>query len=96
MAKFNITATDNFKDCFNKLSKKEQTLVERKVELLSENPSHPSLRCKRVQGKPGYFECSVNMDIRIIWRYEDGRIIILLNIGHHDVMKEYKGKTKTK
>ena len=26
---------------------------------------------------------SVNMDIRILWRYESGTIILLLEIGHH-------------
>ena len=89
MAKFKITVTENFQDNFGKLSQKEQTLVERKVELLSENPSHPSLRCKRVEGKSGYFECSVNMDIRMIWRYEAGRIIVILDIGHHDIFRKY-------
>jgi mRNA-degrading endonuclease RelE of RelBE toxin-antitoxin system len=89
MAKFNITVTETFKDNFGKLSPEEQTLVERKVELLSENPSHPSLRCKRVEGKPGYFESSANMDIRMIWRYEAGGIIAIVDIGHHDVLRKY-------
>jgi len=89
MAKFNITVTETFKDNFKKLSKEEQALAEKKVELLAETPSHPSLRSKKIRGGDGCFESSVNMDIRIIWRYEDGRIIVILNIGHHDVLKKY-------
>ena len=37
----------------------------------------------------GLFECSVNMDIRIIWYYEDGVMIILLDVGHHDILRQY-------
>ena len=32
------------------------------------------------------FEMSVNMDIRILWKYENGVIILLLDVGHHKDM----------
>ena len=32
------------------------------------------------------FECSINMDIRIIWHYEAGRMM-LLGVGHHDILE---------
>ncbi len=35
------------------------------------------------------FECSVNMDIRIIWYYEDDKLIILVDVGHHDILDQY-------
>lgn len=38
---------------------------------------------KKVQGLDNVFEMSVNMDIRILWRYENGVIILLIDIGHH-------------
>ena len=41
----------------------------------------------KIQGIDGLFECSVNMDIRILWKYEDGKIILLLEIGHHDILR---------
>ena len=28
------------------------------------------------------------MDIRIIWYYEGDKMIILVDIGHHDILKE--------
>jgi len=87
MAKFDITVTETFKDSFRRLSKEEQALVEKKVERLADNPSHPSLRSKKIRGRDGRFESSVNMDIRLIWRYEDGRIIVILNVGRHDILK---------
>lgn len=50
---------------------------------------HPSLRTKRIQGIDRLFECSVNMDIRIIWHYEGNLIIVLLDVGHHDIFRQY-------
>ena len=52
------------------LNAQEKKQLKNKLELLAENPSHPSLRTKRIQGTTDLFECSVNMDIRIIWYYE--------------------------
>ncbi len=34
-------------------------------------------------------ECSVNMDIRILWYYENDRVILLIDIGHHDILKRF-------
>jgi mRNA-degrading endonuclease YafQ of YafQ-DinJ toxin-antitoxin module len=50
---------------------------------------HPSLRTKKIKGTDGLFECSVNMDIRIIWTYYDDEIIILLDVGLHDILQKY-------
>ena len=58
-------------------------------ELLAENPFHPSLRTKRIQGATDLFECSVNMDIRIIWYYEGDKMIIVVDVGHHDMLKQF-------
>jgi mRNA-degrading endonuclease YafQ of YafQ-DinJ toxin-antitoxin module len=60
-----------------------------KVSLLAEHPFYPSLRSKKLKGRFGHFESSVNMDIRIVWRYENRKIIILLDVGHHDILKKY-------
>lgn len=45
-------------------------------------------RSKKIKGLDNVFECSVNMDIRIIWYYEDSKIILLLDVGHHDILYE--------
>lgn len=60
-----------------------------KLNLLAENPFHPSLRTKKIQGTTDLFECSINMDIRIIWYYECDKIIILVDVGHHDILKQF-------
>ena len=75
-----------FSKTLTKLSHNEQKAVARKLSILSQNPFHPSLRTKKVQSLKDVFECSVNMDIRILWTYRDGKIILLLEIGHHDIL----------
>jgi len=86
---FQFTFTDRFKKHYKKLSDIEKKQLTAKLDLLSKNPSHPSLRTKRIQGSDGLFECSVNMDIRIIWYYEGDKMIILVDVGHHDILDRY-------
>lgn len=63
--------------------------IKNKLGLLAENPLHPSLRTKRIQGTTDLFESSANMDIRIIWYYEGNEMIILVDVGHHDILKQF-------
>ena len=67
---YRITYTKRFRKHYEKMTQTEKKQIRTKVKMLSENPRHPSLRTKRIQGTDDLFECSVNMDIRIIWYYE--------------------------
>lgn len=82
---YEFTFTPRFQKHFRKLTEQEKN----QLKLLAENPSHPSLRTKRIQGTADLFECSVNMDIRIIWYYEGNKMIILIDVGHHDILKQF-------
>ncbi len=86
---FQITFTDRFQKHYKDLTETEKKQLKNKLVILSENPQHPSLRTKRIQGTDDLFECSVNMDIRIVWYYEGNTMIILVDVGHHDVLKKY-------
>ena len=86
---YQLTFTDRFQKNYKALSENEKKQIMKKLALLAENPMHPSLRTKRIQGTSDLFECSVNMDIRIIWYYEGDKIIILLDVGHHDILKKF-------
>ncbi|AHU89993.1 hypothetical protein QEV69_02005 [Trueperella pyogenes] len=70
---------------YKKLSKIERKLVDTKLRILADNPWHPSLRTKKIRSTDE-FECSVNMDIRIAFFFEGNAIVILLDIGHHDIL----------
>lgn len=83
---YKLKYTKAFEKDLKKLSRPEQKAVAQKLKLLVENPFYPSLRTKKVQGIDHVFEMSVNMDIRILWRYENGVIILLLDVGHHKDM----------
>ena len=80
---YKLKYTKVFEKDLKSLSSKEQKAVAQKLKILAENPFYPSLRTKKVQGLDNVFEMSVNMDIRILWKYEDGIIILLLDVGHH-------------
>ena len=86
---FQFTYSDRFKKHYKSLATQEKKQLQTKLNLLSKNPYHPSLRTKRIQGSDGLFECSVNMDIRIVWYYEGDKMIILVDVGHHDILNQY-------
>ena len=84
-----ITYTDRFKKHYKKLNDQEKNQFRQKLRLFVANPFHPSLRIKRIQGTDELFEFSVSMDIRVIWFYEGKNLVALVDIGHHDVLKNY-------
>lgn len=83
---YKLKYTKDFEKSLKSLTSQEQKAVFNKLKILVQNPFYPSLRTKKVQGLGGVFEMSVNMDIRILWKYENGVIILLLNVGHHKDM----------
>jgi mRNA interferase RelE/StbE len=79
----NIYFSDLFLDSVKRLPIDVKKVLKKKLDLLADNPKHPSLRTKKIKGSEGIFEASINMDIRMTWEfYEDG--ILLRNIGKHD------------
>jgi mRNA-degrading endonuclease RelE of RelBE toxin-antitoxin system len=78
-----LRPSEEFKKSLKRLTTTEQKQTAPKLELLKGNPFHPSLRTKKVRGLDGVFEMSVNMDIRIIGKYESRIILLLIDIGHH-------------
>ena len=86
---YQFTFTARFQKHFKTLTSKEKNLITKKLEILAKDPTHPSLRTKQIQGTDKLFECSVNMDIRIIWYYENDIMIILVDVGHHDILRRF-------
>ncbi|MDR1541131.1 MAG: type II toxin-antitoxin system mRNA interferase toxin, RelE/StbE family [Clostridiales bacterium] len=86
---YQFTFTERFQKHYKTLTQNEKKQLMRKLELLAEYPMHPSLRTKKIQGTSDLYECSVNMDIRIVWYYEGDKLIILVDVGHHDILKQF-------
>ncbi len=86
---YKLTYSKAFKKHYKKLSDIKKKQTKKKLEFFIKNPTHPSLRTKKIQGVNGIWESSVNMDIRIIWFYENNELIFLLDIGHHDILNRF-------
>jgi mRNA interferase RelE/StbE len=85
--RYEILFSSRFKKSFSKLQDAEKKIFHEKLSLFIENHKHPSLRSKKIKGSKILFESSINMSIRIIWTYHDENLIIMLDIGHHDILK---------
>ena len=77
--------TGRFKKSYKNLSKQDQKALQKKLDLMSRNPHHPSLRTKKIQGTDDIFECSINMSIRMTWQYESESILLRV-VGDHDAV----------
>ncbi len=86
---YKITYTKRFVKKLKRLNANERGQLKKKLEFLMQDPLHPSLRTKRIQGTADLFEFSVNMDIRVIWEYDGDTIILLIDIGHHDILNQF-------
>lgn len=86
--KYRIKTTKTFEKNLKKLAAMEQRSVAKKLAQMMMDPFYPLLRTKKVQGFRDVFECSVNMDIRILWQYQGENIIVTLDIGHHSLVKK--------
>jgi mRNA interferase RelE/StbE len=80
-----IRFTKTFRKRYKKLTAQQTKVVNKAIRLLGQNPTHPSLRSKKIQGTSGeIFECSPNMSIRLTYHYEKPDTIVLRNVGEHD------------
>ena len=75
--------TPEFWDAFSKLNPEIQRKVQRAYELFKDNPRHPGLRFKRVQGTGN--RCSVRIDsnYRVVGRVY-GDLVSWYWVGPHD------------
>ena len=79
-----IEFSDTFLKQYRKLPKNIQMKVQKAIRLLAEDPSHPSLRSKPIQGAKGIFEASPDMHYRMTYERLSGDVLRLRVIGLHD------------
>ena len=81
-----IRRTDRFKEEYQKLPQQIQRQTERKLRLLINNPFHPSLRTRKVEGEVlGFrdvYEGSITTNYRFLFRIS-GNTYEMLRIGTH-------------
>ena len=79
--------TNHFKRDYKKLPPAIQELTDKKLRLLAQNLSHPSLRVKKVQGLGDIFEGSITMDYRLLFQITSEGYV-LLRIGKHNILEK--------
>lgn len=84
---YGILVTSAFKKSFSKLQNNEKKLFYDKLSLFIDNHRDPSLRTKKIRGSEILFESSINMSIRVIWTDQNENLILMIDIGHHDILK---------
>ena len=75
--------TDRFQRAYNDLTDRDAERVKKALRLLVENPRHPSLRVKRMQGTDQIWEAGASLSIRLTFEIH-GDLIVLRNVGAHD------------
>ncbi len=78
-----------FRRDYKKLTPATRTLIKAKGAILAQDPFHPFLKTHKLSGAlAGWFACSVDYKIRIIFRFVDDKTIVLLRVGDHGIYKK--------
>jgi len=85
MDRYEIFFTGKFEKDFEKLSKQDKAAVLEKIEILKNNPRYQTIK---VKGKENLYRTRVNDSIRLLWKFRNSQIIVILRVGHHDIEKQ--------
>ncbi len=78
-----LVITRRFKKAYQKLPARIQKKVKKALTLLDENPRHPSLRVRKIQGTPDIFEGRIDRQYRFSFQFS-GQDKVLRNVDNHD------------
>ena len=79
----NFIETARFKRAYKFLPDEVKVRTKETLRKLADNPSHPSLKVKKIKGTNDIWEMRVSLDYRITFQMIK-ECFILRNIGHHD------------
>ena len=79
-----IKFTRRFMKSFAGLPVSVQEKIKKQIALLAENPRHPSLQTKPIQGAAGIYEARVDMDYRMTYERDADDTLVLRVVGKHD------------
>ena len=75
--------TARFERALEKLSIDEQLNTDKTLLLLGDNPHHPGLHVKKMEGAANIWEARCSKSLRITFKIQ-GNFIVLRNVGQHD------------
>ena len=70
-----------FKRAYRKLGREEQRPIAEAIRRFLDDPGHPSLRVKKMQGMPNVWEARASDSLRITFQ-RDGERVILRNVRY--------------
>jgi mRNA-degrading endonuclease RelE of RelBE toxin-antitoxin system len=79
-----IEVSPRFLQAYRELPPEVQAKVKKALRLLSENPRHPSLQTKPIQGAPGIYEARIDRRYRLTYARLPGDILQIRVVGAHD------------
>ena len=79
-----IIMTDRFIYLYRDLAPQIRKKIDRHIKLLADDPHHPSLQTKPVQGTNGIYEARVDLYYRLTYERLPGDILLLRVVTKHD------------
>ena len=81
-----VAFTKPFKRDYKGLSENIQELIDKQIILLLDNPKHPSLRLKKMEGHRSIYEARVTKGYRMTFQIVDDTYL-LRRVGTHSILK---------
>jgi addiction module RelE/StbE family toxin len=79
-----IKFTRRFLKSFARLPRPVKDKIKKQIALLAENPRHPSLQTRPIQGATGIYEARIDIDYRMTYEREADDTLVLRVVGKHD------------
>jgi addiction module RelE/StbE family toxin len=79
-----IELTDRFKNSYAQLPEQIKKKVKKAIRLLANDPRHPSLQTKPIQGARGIYEARADQAYRMTYERLPGDVLRLRTVGKHD------------
>lgn len=81
-----IVFSRSFVKDYQRLTSQIQQQIDKQIERLAENPRHPSLQTKKMEGHPNIWEVRITGGYRMTLQI-NGDICLLRRVGTHDTLK---------
>ncbi|OGN92386.1 MAG: hypothetical protein A2Y88_09060 [Chloroflexi bacterium RBG_13_48_10] len=79
-----IEFSEHFLKLYDRLPAVIQDKVRKQIRLLAENPHHPSLQTKPIQGARGIYEARVDQNYRMTYERREDDTLLLRVVAQHD------------
>jgi mRNA-degrading endonuclease RelE of RelBE toxin-antitoxin system len=84
-----ILLTERFISLYRNLPAAIRKKIDRQITLLADNPRHPSLQTKPIQGTKGIFEARVDINYRLTYeRLPDDTLLLRVVARHDEALKK--------